>query len=166
MSQRTSRTLAIGFAGLGLVGALAGCSTGTSSTGSTGSSGSDTSSSDSSSSAASSAASSPATADNAASGSFKDGTYTEDGGYVSPAGAQTVTVRVTLASNKITAVTVTPHATDPTAKGYQAQFVSGISAEVVGKDIDKLNVSRVAGSSLTSGGFNKAIKAIEADAKA
>jgi uncharacterized protein with FMN-binding domain len=161
MTQRTSRTLAIGFAGLGLVGALAGCSTGTSGTGSTGSSGGDTSSSDSS-----SAASSPATADNAAGGSFKDGTYSEDGNYVSPGGNQSVTVKVTLESGKVTALTVTGHATDPTAKGYQAQFISGIQSEVVGKEIDKLNVSRVAGSSLTSGGFNKAISAIEADAKA
>ena len=147
MTQRTSRTLAIGFAGLGLVGALAGCSTGTTS-GSTGSAGSG------------------ATADNAAGGSFKDGTYTADGSYVSPGGPESITVKLTLASNKVTAVTVTPHANDETASSYQAMFVAGISDEVVGKEIDKLNVSRVAGSSLTSGGFNKAITAIEAQAKA
>ena len=149
MTQRTSRTIAIGFAGLGLVGALAGCSTGT--TGGTGSTGSDTSTSDGSSTTT---------------GPYTDGSYTEDGGYVSPAGPQTVTVKVTLAGDKVTAVTVTPHATDATAKGYQAMFVQGISAEVVGKDIDKLSVSRVAGSSLTSGGFNAAIAAIKKDAKA
>jgi uncharacterized protein with FMN-binding domain len=144
------RTLAIGFAGLGLVGALAGCSTGSSSA-STGDDSADTSSGSSSSAAATSA-------------SYKDGTYTEDGKYTSPGGPQSVTVKLTLAGDKVTDVTVTGHATDPTAKSYQAQFVDGISAEVVGKDINTLNVSRVAGSSLTSGGFNEALKAIKADA--
>jgi uncharacterized protein with FMN-binding domain len=131
------RTLAIGFAGLGLVSALAGCSA-------------------------------SANADPAGSGggsaSYKNGTYTEDGKYTSPGGPQSVTVKLTLADNKVTAVTVTGHATDPTAKSYQAQFVDGISSEIVGKNIDSLNVSRVAGSSLTSGGFNDALKTIKADA--
>lgn len=142
------RTLAIGFAGLGLVGVLAGCS-----------SASATDSSAGSSTGSGSGAS-------AGSGSYKDGTYTEDGKYTSPGGPQSVTVKLTLADNKVTAVTVTGHATDPTAKSYQAQFVDGISSEVVGKNIDSLNISRVAGSSLTSGGFNDALKAIKADALA
>jgi uncharacterized protein with FMN-binding domain len=100
------------------------------------------------------------------SGPYTDGTYTEDGSYLSPAGEQTVTVKVTLSGDRITAVTVTPHATDPTAKEYQAMFVQGVAAIVIGKDIDQLSVSRVAGSSLTSGGFKQAIDAIKADAKA
>ena len=146
MTPRPPRTLAIGFAGLGIATALAGCSTGTSATSDSG----DTSNSSGSS--------------DTTSANYKDGTYTEDGDYTSPGGPQSVTVKLTLAGDKVTAVTVTGHATDPTAKGYQAQFVSGISSEVVGKDIDALNVSRVAGSSLTSGGFNAALKAIKAEA--
>lgn len=148
MTLRLPRTLAVSFAGLGIVGALAGCSTGTSSGDSadtSNGSGSNDTSSDTS-------------------ASYKDGTYTEDGGYVSPGGQQSVTVKLTLANDTITAVTVTGHASDPTAKSYQSQFVDGIAAVVVGKDIDTLNVSRVAGSSLTSGGFNAALKAIKADA--
>ena len=42
----------------------------------------------------------------------------------------------------------------------------GIAGEVVGKDIDDLSVSRVAGSSLTSGGFNDSLETIKADARA
>ena len=141
------RTLAVGFAGLGLVGALAGCSTATAAAPAAGSS--------------STAADAPA-----GSSSYKDGTYSETAGYTSPGGPQTVTVKLTLAANKVTEVTVIGHASDPTAKSYQADFIGGISAEVVGKDIDSLNVSRVAGSSLTSGGFNAAIKAIKTDALA
>jgi hypothetical protein len=35
---------------------------------------------------------------------------------------------------------------------------------VVGQDIDQISVSRVAGSSLTSGGFNQAIDTIKSEA--
>ena len=144
MTPRPTRTLAIGFAGLGLVGALAGCAAGT----------------------ADAAGGGTTSGGSGVSGPYTDGTYTEDGSYLSPAGEQTVTVKVTLANDRVTAVTVTPHATDPTAKQYQAMFVQGVAAIVIGKDIDQLAVSRVAGSSLTSGGFNKAIVAIKTDAKA
>lgn len=149
MTPRLLRPVSLGFAGLGLVGALAGCSSASATDAS--SAGSSDASSGSSSSADTSA-------------SYTDGTYTEDGDYTSPGGPQSVTVKLTLAGDKVTAVTVSGHATDPTAKSYQAQFVDGISAAIVGKDIDTLNVSRVAGSSLTSGGFNAALKAIKADA--
>ena len=154
MTPRTSRTLAVGFAGLGLAGVLAGCSTAASTTPA------------SSSGDSSSASNGSAGAGAAASGSYKDGSYSEDGSYLSPAGQQSVTVKVTLAADKITAVTVIPHATDPTARGYQGMFVQGIAAQVVGKDISELTVSHVAGSSLTSGGFNAAIAAIKKDATA
>jgi uncharacterized protein with FMN-binding domain len=132
-SLRTSRSLTLGFVGLGLVGALAGCSSAT-------------------------------TTSANASANYKDGTYTEDGSYQSPGGEESITVKLTIVSNKVTAVTVTPHATSGTASVYQAQFVSGISDAVVGKDLNSLNVSRVAGSSLTSGGFNAAVQTIQADA--
>jgi uncharacterized protein with FMN-binding domain len=136
MLTRHTRALAVGVAGLGLMGALSGCAT----------------------SAADAAGS-------GISGPFTDGSYNADGSYLSPAGEQTVTVALTLAHDKITAITVTPHATDPTAKEYQAMFVQGIAALAVGKDISLLSITHVAGSSLTSGGFRKAIEAIETDAK-
>jgi len=55
-------------------------------------------------------------------------------------------------------------ADDPQAKGFQEKFASGIADAIVGKDIDTLDVSRVAGSSLTSGGFNEAVDVIKAEA--
>ena len=54
----------------------------------------------------------------------------------------------------------------PESEQYQGQFIGGISDAVVGQDIDDLAVSRVAGSSLTSGGFNQAIEAIKSEAAA
>lgn len=152
-----ARGITLGVTGLGLVGALAGCTTGTSTGGTSATSGSGLSSSPSSSAGSTSSGST-------STGGYKDGTYTEDGSYSSPGGQETITVKVTLANSVITAVTVTPHATGGQPKQYQDDFAGGISDVVVGKKIDSLSVSRVAGSSLTSNGFNKAIAAIKADA--
>ncbi len=54
----------------------------------------------------------------------------------------------------------------PETERYQGEFIDGIADEVVGKPIDELNVSRVAGSSLTSGGFNDAVASIKEQAAA
>jgi uncharacterized protein with FMN-binding domain len=143
------------FAGVSLVGALAGCSsTGTAST------------SDDSAATKPSATSAPEAATTSGPTTYKDGTYTEDGTYQSPAGEGRITVKLTLAGGIVTAITVDGHATDPTAKAYQGDFDSGIAGKVVGKKIDALDVTNVSGSSLTSGGFDDALKAIESDARA
>ncbi len=96
--------------------------------------------------------------------SYRDGTYAAEGGYVSPGGEQLVAVELTLKGDIVTAVTVTPEGKDPQSRLFQEKFAGGIAEAVVGKDIDTLNVTRVAGSSLTSGGFNDALAAIKADA--
>lgn len=111
-------------------------------------------------------ASGPADATSDTSASYTDGDYTAEGSYISPAGEQSVKVQLTLTDDIVTAVTVTPEADDPQAKGFQEKFAGGIADEIVGKDIDTLHVSRVAGSSLTSGGFAKAIESIKAEALA
>lgn len=99
-----------------------------------------------------------------ATSTYADGTYTESGRYQTPNGTETVEVTITLASDVVTAVTVTGDATSRDSQQYQSQFISGISSVVVGKDIDEISVTKVAGSSLTSSGFTAAIDAIKADA--
>jgi uncharacterized protein with FMN-binding domain len=99
-------------------------------------------------------------------GAYEDGTYEATGDYQAPSGTETVDVTVTLADGVITDVQVVGNATDPTAIQHQGEFIGGIAAEVVGKPIDEIQVSKVSGSSLTSGGFNKAIDEIKADAAA
>ena len=111
-------------------------------------------------------ASIPDTAAPVTSGDYADGTYTETGNYTSPNGAEQVDVTLTLASNVITDVAVVGFGESPNSKQFQGEFIGGIAAEVVGKNIDELSVDKVAGSSLTSGGFNKAVAAIKADALA
>jgi uncharacterized protein with FMN-binding domain len=113
--------------------------------------------------------SAPATtdsADSSSAGTFKDGDYEAEGSYSNPGGQSTVKVALTLADDTITDVTVTPEATNGTSRQYQAKFAGGIADEVVGKSIDDLQVGAVAGSSLTSQGFNQAIEQIQGDAQA
>ena len=95
---------------------------------------------------------------------YTDGEYTESGSYQSPNGSESVTVTLTLAANTVTAVTVTGDGQSPNSKNYQEMFANGIGAEIIGKNIDELAVDKVAGSSLTSGGFNDALATIKADA--
>ena len=99
------------------------------------------------------------------SGTYKDGTYTAEGSYQTPETVEKITVKVTLADDTITAVDVTGDPQARESQQYQGQFIGGISDEVVGKKIDDIKVSRVAGSSLTSGGFNQAIEEIKTEAK-
>ena len=106
------------------------------------------------------------TSGDSGSGSYADGTYTADGSYNTPESVETITVTVTLESDVVTAVEVTGDPQKSESEQYQGQFIGGISDVVVGQDIDEISVSRVAGSSLTSGGFNQAIEAIKAEAAA
>lgn len=98
------------------------------------------------------------------SGGYADGTYTAEGSYSTPESVETITVTVTLADDVVTAVEVVGEPQARESEQYQGQFIGGISAEVVGKSIDEVSVTRVAGSSLTSGGFMQALEQIKADA--
>jgi len=95
-----------------------------------------------------------------------DGTYESTGGYQSPNGSETIQVSITLAGGVISDVVVTPQPTNATTERYQGLFAGGIADEVVGKSLDEVEVSRVAGSSLTSGGFREALQTIRQDAQA
>jgi len=133
--------------GLALVGALAGCSAPAAGT-------------------TTPSAESTTPADTGSASSYTDGTYTESADYQAPSGTETVDVTITLADSVITDVQVTGHATDPQAKVRQGEFASGIAGVIVGKKIDDIQVDKVGGSSLTSGGFNAAVDLIKADAAA
>lgn len=100
----------------------------------------------------------------ASAGAYTDGTYTADGSYQTPESIEKISVTVTLEGDVITAVEVTGDPQKAESKQYQGKFIGGIQSEVVGKNIDEISVSRVAGSSLTSGGFNDAITQIKAEA--
>ncbi|GAA1734500.1 hypothetical protein GCM10009766_13090 [Microcella frigidaquae] len=96
--------------------------------------------------------------------SYRDGTYQANGTYESPNGSENIIVLIELENDIVTDVEITTNPNNPTTANYQGQFASGIADLVVGRDIDQLDVTVVAGSSLTSNGFREALTAIKADA--
>ncbi len=164
MRQSVRKSVFAGIAGLSLAGTVAGCAP--SATEATPTAASGSSSPEASAAAPSSSAPSGTSSSLATSGSaYQDGTYSADGTYVSPNGTETVGVELTLAAGNVTAVNITQHPSNPNTRKFQGEFSSGIAAQIVGKSIDELNVSKVAGSSLTSGGFNMAVEKIKAEAQ-
>jgi uncharacterized protein with FMN-binding domain len=150
------RPVRAGAAGVGIAGVLllAGCAGGAAD-GADGSASADTSSGDSGSTDA-----------GTSSGGYADGTYTAEGTYNTPESVEQITVTLTLENDIVTAVEVTGDPQARESQQYQSQFIGGIADEVVGQNIDDLSVDRVAGSSLTSGGFNAAVEEIKAEAAA
>ena len=96
---------------------------------------------------------------------YKNGSYTASGSYDSPGGLDHVTVNLTLANDLITDISVTATG-DRESQQYQAKFLSGYKQYVLGKNIATLKLTKVSGSSLTSGGFNDAVAQIKTQAKA
>lgn len=96
---------------------------------------------------------------------YKNGTYSADGSYASPAGPEKIVVKLTLVNNVVTAADVTPQAVAPISARFQDQFISGYKQYVVGKNIDEINLSVVSGASLTPKGFKDALMKIKANAK-
>ena len=97
---------------------------------------------------------------------YTDGTYSANGSYDSPNGTESLDVTLTLEGDVVTDVEVVGNGDNPDSKRYQAEFIGGIADVVVGKDIDELAVDRVAGSSLSSNGFNAALEDIKSQAAA
>ena len=97
---------------------------------------------------------------------YSDGTYEATGKYISPGGRESIDVSVTVMNGKITDTTVTPNADSGEAEEYQQRFAANYKDMVVGKPIDEVSLTRVAGSSLTGIGFNDALEQIKEDAAA
>ena len=153
MKPSIRKTVFAGMAGLSLAGTVAGCAPSAQQPAAQ-----KTPQETQSSSAPSSATGSGSAAD------YKDGTYSADGNYTSPNGTETVGVQLTLANGTVSAVEITQHPSNPNTRKFQGEFAGGIADQVVGKSLDEIKVSKVAGSSLTSGGFNQAVEAIKTQA--
>ncbi|WP_045730546.1 FMN-binding protein [Pseudarthrobacter chlorophenolicus] len=157
LNRPVRKSIYVGIAGLSLVGTVAGCAPSAAESNPAPAAG-----------GSSAAATTPSAGESAlasSGSSYKDGTYSADGTYVSPNGNETVGVQLTLAADKVTDVQITQHPSNPNTRKFQGEFAGGIAAQVVGKNIDELNVSKVAGSSLTSGGFNQAVEQIKSEAQ-
>lgn len=95
---------------------------------------------------------------------YADGTYTASGQYVTPGGIEQIEITLDIAGDKITGVQFVGDPQRSESRNFQGQFADGIAAEIVGKAVDEVQVDRIAGSSLTSGGFNQAIDTIKGEA--
>jgi len=98
--------------------------------------------------------------------SYKNGSYTETGNYISPGGEEQIQVTLTLTDGKITDSSVVTFGLTPTSKLKQKDFAENYKEFVVGKNIDEVLLTKVSGSSLTPKGFNAALEKIKAKAKA
>lgn len=97
---------------------------------------------------------------------YKDGQYEAAGNYVSPGGPREIKVMLTLADGKVTDTTfVKTENADPTSQRFQGEFAEGYKTMVVGKSLDEVNLTKVAGSSLTPKGFMDALSKIKTDAQ-
>lgn len=153
MKPSIRKTVFAGMAGLSLAGTVAGCAP----------SAQQPAAQETEPSSTAPSAPSAAAGSGTASG-YKDGTYSADGNYRSPNGTETVGVQLTLTNGAVSAVQITEHPSNPNTRKFQGEFAGGIADQVVGKSLDEIKVSKVAGSSLTSGGFNQAVDAIKAQA--
>lgn len=95
---------------------------------------------------------------------YQDGDYSATGSYSTPGGQESITVSLTIEDDVITQVNAVGSASRGDSAQYQSAFLSGYKSSVVGKDIKTVKLSRVAGSSLTSTGFNRAIEKIKDEA--
>lgn len=96
--------------------------------------------------------------------SYRDGSFQANGTYQSPNGNENIIVVLELQSDIVTGVEIIVNPNNPTTANYQGQFADGIGDVVIGQDIDSLDVTVVAGSSLTGNGFREALTTIKADA--
>lgn len=96
---------------------------------------------------------------------YKNGVHSTQVTYLTPMRDEYVLdISLTLNNDIITHADITygqGAENNPIAQGFEAAYRS----EIIGKDIDSLQLSRVGGASLTTGAFNQALVAIKADAK-
>lgn len=97
---------------------------------------------------------------------YKDGTYSVTASYDSPAGKESIGVRITLAGDVITASSVTNMSEDGTSSRFQDAFIAGHKTFVIGKNIADVKLDKISGSSLTPKGFNEALSVIMVKAAA
>lgn len=75
--------------------------------------------------------------------------------------AETLTVLLFLEGRTIKNIELSQVATNGESQQYQDGFAAEIKTMVVGKNIDEINVSRVAGASYTTGAFMEALSKIK-----
>ncbi len=90
-------------------------------------------------------------------------TYTGSGTYLTPARtSHEIEVSLTVENGIVTAADVIYDGGEGFSNPNQERFDGAYEAQVVGKSLDSISLSRVGGASLTSEAFNQAVAAIRA----
>ncbi len=84
---------------------------------------------------------------------------TKEVSYASPAGTDSMKVTLVTSGEVIKSVEIVPMPTHEFSKKHQENFAKAIGAEVIGKKKSELNLSAVAGASLTTDAFMKFVQA-------
>lgn len=109
----------------------------------------------------------PATSQSSSSAStYKDGTYAATSDYFVPHSDETIQVKLTLNNGTITQVSIANSESDRESAEYQEEFASLYKSHVVGKKIDGLRLTIIAGASDTTEAFNEALSRIASKAQA
>ncbi len=93
---------------------------------------------------------------------YINGEYTAEGLY---GGKKSIIVKLELDNDTIKDVTVTPNTPNIRMSfNLQKKFAAAVPEVVVGKPIDEVHLDKLAGSSLTTKGFNDALDKIKSEA--
>lgn len=95
---------------------------------------------------------------------YENGTYEATGNYTSPAQEEEVAIVITLEDGVVVDAEFEGKATHETSQKLQGMFAEGYTEEVVGKNIDDINLTVVNGSSLTPKGFMDALEKVKEEA--
>tara|TARA_B100000745_G_scaffold292321_1_gene233051 strand:+ start:354 stop:1280 length:927 start_codon:yes stop_codon:yes gene_type:complete len=96
---------------------------------------------------------------------YQDGLYTSTISYEIPYGyVEPMEVTLQLEDNIVTDVSASFVVVNPVSENYQQLFLGYVSKEVVGKQVDDVALSRMAGASLTNRAFDAALSEIKAEA--
>jgi hypothetical protein len=95
---------------------------------------------------------------------YRNGTYSAEGTYTSPAMKEEVAITLVIENDIVTDATFTGKATNEVSVKLQDFFAQGYKAQVVGKNINSISLTVVNGSSLTPKGFEDALVKIKAQA--
>lgn len=95
---------------------------------------------------------------------YRDGTYSATGQYEAPDGLDQIGVSITIRNGVITDSTVTPMARRRDTAEFQQAFAASYATYVTSKPIDSVRLRVVAGASLTTEGFMRALDTIKQQA--
>lgn len=96
---------------------------------------------------------------------YKNGTFAATGTYKSPAGIEQVNISIEIENDIVVDSSFKGLAENSRSINFQEQFANGYRAQIIGKNIDSIALSKVSGSSLTPIGFNDALGKIKDEAE-